>query len=61
MPKVSVIVPCLNMRKHIEDCLESIVSQTLRELEILVVDVGLTDGLSRMYFRKVEEKIYGSF
>lgn len=44
MPKVSVIVPCLNMRKYIEECLGSIMNQTLRELEILVVDAGSSDG-----------------
>ena len=44
MPKVSVIVPCLNMKKYIEDCLKSIINQTLRELEILVVDAGSSDG-----------------
>ncbi len=44
MPKVSVIVPCLNMIKYIEECLGSIVVQTLQELEILVVDAGSSDG-----------------
>lgn len=44
MLKVSVIVPCLNMRKYIEDCLGSIVNQALQEMEILVVDAGSTDG-----------------
>lgn len=44
MPKVSVVVPCLNMRKYIEDCLESIVNQTLREIEVLVIDAGSADG-----------------
>lgn len=44
MPKVSAIVPCLNMREYIEDCLESIINQTLSEIEILVVDAGSTDG-----------------
>lgn len=44
MIKVSVIVPCLNMKNYIKDCLDSIVNQTLRELEILVVDGGSSDG-----------------
>lgn len=44
MLKVSVIVPCLNMRKYIDSCLKSIVNQTIREMEILVVDAGSTDG-----------------
>jgi len=48
MPKVSVIVPCLNMKKYIEDCLKIIINQTLWELEILVVDTGSSDGTLAM-------------
>lgn len=44
MQKISVIVPCLNMEKYIKNCLTSIMAQTLKELEILVVDAGSTDG-----------------
>lgn len=41
--KVSVIVPVYNSEKHLEQCLESICSQTLRDIEILCVDDGSTD------------------
>lgn len=44
MVKVSVVVPCLNMSRYIESCLDSIMNQTLKELEILVVDGGSSDG-----------------
>lgn len=70
MFKVSVIVPCLNMRKYIEDCLESIVNQTLTDLEIMVIDAGSTDGTleilnkfmkrdGRIYLMHSEKKSYG--
>lgn len=44
MPKVSVIMPCLNMAQYIEECMRSVACQTLTDIEILVVDAGSTDG-----------------
>lgn len=44
MPKVSVIMPCLNMAHYIKECMESVLKQTLDDIEILVVDAGSTDG-----------------
>lgn len=44
MIKITVIMPCLNMRKYIEACIKSVMAQTLKEIEILVVDAGSTDG-----------------
>ena len=34
-PKVSVIVPVYNAQSHLRQCLDSIMGQTLREIEIL--------------------------
>lgn len=41
---ISVVVPVYNVRKYVGQCLESVIGQNLRELEILVVDDGSTDG-----------------
>lgn len=43
-PKVSVVMPSLNVRPYIEQCLESVLGQTLQEIEILCVDAGSDDG-----------------
>lgn len=43
MPKVSVIVPFYNVEDYIEKCLDSLVNQTLEEIEILVVNDGSKD------------------
>ena len=43
-PLISVIVPVYNVRPYLDQCLESIVAQSYRHLEILVVDDGSTDG-----------------
>lgn len=42
--KISIILPSLNVRKYIEECLESIVNQTLYDIEILCIDAGSVDG-----------------
>lgn len=43
MAKVSVIVPVYNVEGYLAKCLDSLVSQTLEDLEILVVNDGSTD------------------
>lgn len=43
-PKITVVIPSLNSRKYIRECLESILEQTLDEIEILCVDAGSNDG-----------------
>ena len=44
MPKVSIIMPSLNVHPYIEECLESVINQTLKDIEIICVDAGSTDG-----------------
>lgn len=44
MIKVSVIVPVYNVEGYLEKCLESLVNQTLQEIEIIIVNDGSTDG-----------------
>lgn len=46
MKKVSVIVPVYNVEAYLERCLNSLVNQTLQDIEIIVVDDGSTDGSS---------------
>lgn len=40
---VSVIIPVYNLENYIENCLNSIISQTYKNLEILCIDDGSTD------------------
>lgn len=47
-PVVSVIVPVYNKEKYLNTCLESIAHQTLKEIEILLIDDGSTDGSARI-------------
>lgn len=42
--KISVIVPVYNMEKYLPQCLDSIISQTLQDIEIIAVNDGSTDN-----------------
>lgn len=43
-PKISVIIPVYNGELYIERCLESILNQSLKDIQIIVVDDGSEDG-----------------
>lgn len=43
MIKISVIIPVYNVEKHLEKCLQSVINQTLQDIEILCVNDGSTD------------------
>ena len=43
-PLVSIIVPVYNTEKYLEQCLESIINQTYRNLNVVLVDDGATDN-----------------
>ena len=43
-PKVSVIIPVYNVEAYLRQCLDSVIKQTLEEIEIICVDDGSTDS-----------------
>jgi glycosyltransferase involved in cell wall biosynthesis len=58
--KVSVIVPVYNVEKFIDKCLNSLVNQTLKEIEIIVVNDGSPDNSQKIidkYVKKYPEKV----
>lgn len=46
--KISVIVPVYNVENYLEKCLNSLVNQTLQEIEILVINDGSTDDSQKI-------------
>ena len=43
-PKISVIIPVYNVEKYLSECLDSVISQTLKDIEIICVNDGSTDN-----------------
>ena len=58
-PKVSVIVPVYNTEKYLERCLDSLANQTLKEIEIIIVDDGSKDACALLCdeFSKKDSRI----
>ena len=48
MAKVSVIVPVYNVEEYLQECIESILNQTLKDIEIICVDDGSKDNCAGM-------------
>ena len=51
MDKISVIIPVYNTENFLEQCLGSVVNQTYKNLEILIVDDGSPDKSDAVYKR----------
>lgn len=43
-PKVSVVIPVYNVEKYLHQCMDSVLNQTLKEIEVIAVDDGSTDS-----------------
>ncbi|MBQ6455003.1 MAG: glycosyltransferase [Eggerthellaceae bacterium] len=43
-PKVSLVIPCCNVERYVEQCVRSAMGQTLSDIEIICVNDGSTDG-----------------
>jgi len=62
-PKVSIIVPVFNTEKYLSKCLLSLIKQTLKEIEIIIVDDGSTDNSANIIkeFQNKDSRIKAIF
>ena len=56
---LSVIVPVYNVEKYLKQCVDSIIKQTYKELEIILVDDGSTDSSGQMceQYKEIDKRI----
>lgn len=55
MPKVSVVVPIYNVEGYIEKCINSLLNQTIQDIEIILVDDGSTDNSGNIAKKYADE------
>lgn len=48
MPKISIIVPAYNCEKTLKRCIDSIINQTYKNIEIIIIDDGSTDSTPQL-------------
>ncbi|MCB9203298.1 MAG: glycosyltransferase [Flavobacteriales bacterium] len=53
-PKVSIIVPIYNVQEYLERCVNSLINQTLKEIEIILVNDGSTDDSEKIMLELAE-------
>ena len=58
-PIVSVLIPVYNVEKYLKKCLDSVVNQTLTDIEIICVNDGSTDGSLKILeeYRSIDSRI----
>lgn len=54
---VSVIIPLYNKEKYIKRCIDSLVKQTYKNLQIIIVDDGSTDNSTDIISQYKDERI----
>ena len=54
--KVSIVIPVYNVEKYIRQCLESVINQTLKDIEIIIVNDGTKDSSMKIAEEYLSDK-----
>lgn len=60
MPKISVIIPVYNVAEYIKDCIQSLLAQTFRDFEIILVDDSGTDNSVEIAEKILEQNAFAN-
>lgn len=58
-PLVSIVIPCYNVENYVKECLDSVINQTYKNIEIVCVDDGSSDNTLRILrkYRETDDRI----
>lgn len=59
MQDISIVVPVFNVKKYLHRCIDSLINQTFKNIEIILVDDGSTDGSGQICddYEKIDHRI----
>lgn len=52
LPRVSVIIPCFNQGQYVDDAINSVINQSFKDIEIVLIEDCSTDNFTQEYVRK---------
>lgn len=55
MPKISIIIPIYNAEKFLDQCLNSIIIQTFKDFEVILVNDGSTDSSEQIIDKYIQK------
>lgn len=58
-PKVSIIVPVYNVAKYLNECIQSVLNQSYRDIEVILINDGSTDTSGEIcdYWKEVDKRV----
>ena len=54
---ISVIIPTYNRKEKLKECMESVLGQSYREIEVIVVDDASTDGTEKLFYEISDKRL----